>query len=373
MWAVIYSIPVPFYLLVANLLRIDTALSFLGQNKEKSVVHRSISQNARTNWQLYAITGVICSPFIFELFHFICSSRFNHPILFWCFLTIDIIFGIYSFSLLFWRNVIRSSMKADSEEESEGRRFELMGGFNELLMNKLVQEKRFGKALEKHFGNINSLVNDPEKFQDYIRFSKSRIEDLLKSGKYREVFDRLETMKGAIWRHMFATHKLGELDLLSEKKQERFSGVAKELRLLWAHVISFLPTKQAKLDWGKIEEYERDIRKQVKTFFFNNEMLYKLTTSQSLTFGNFRDIIGAPDREYLSVPHKEAAESIRYILQSRRIFTPVSKSSLSFELSYFLALCRSSTWFAMKQYLVFTMLRMITRDIPHYIKKFLTF
>jgi len=367
MWAVIYSIPVPFYLLVANLLRIDTALSLLGQNKEKSVVQRSILQNARINWQLYAIASVVCSPFVFELFHFICSSRFNLPILFWCFLPVDIIFGIYSFSLLFWRNVIRSSMKADSEEESKWRRFELMGGFNELLMNKPVQEKRFGKALEKHFGNINSLVNDPERFQDYIRFSKLRIEDLLKSGRYREVFDRLETMKGAIWRQMFATHKLSELDLLPEKKQERFSIVAKELRLLWAHVISFLPVKQAKLNWGKIEEYERDIRKQVKTFFFNNEMLYKLTTSQSLTFGNFRDIIGAP--EYLSVTHKEAAESIRYILQSRRIFIPVSKNNLSFELSYFLALCSSSTWFAMKQYLVFTMLRMITRDIPHYRKK----
>lgn len=369
MWAVIYSIPVPFYLLVAHLLRIDTTLSFLGQNKEKSVIQRSILQNARINWQLYAIAGVICSPFLFELFHFIHSIRFNHPILFWCFLAVDIILGIYSFSLLYCHNVVRSSMKADSEEESEERRFEVMGGVNELLMNKYMQENRFRKALEKNFGNINSLVNNPEKFQDYIRFSKLRIEDLLKSERYLEVFDNLETMKGAIWRQIFATHKIGELDLLSEKKQERFSGVAKELRLLWAHVISFLPTKQAKLDWGKIEEYERDIRKQVKTFFFNNEMLYKLTTSQSLTFGNFRDIIGAPDREYLSVPHKEAAESIRYILQSRRIFTPVSKSSLSFELSYFLALCRSSTWFAIKQYLVFTMLRMITRDIPHYRKK----
>ena len=35
-WFVMYSIPLPFYLLVTNFVRVDTSLSVLGQNKDRA-------------------------------------------------------------------------------------------------------------------------------------------------------------------------------------------------------------------------------------------------------------------------------------------------------------------------------------------------
>ena len=334
-WFVMYSIPLPFYLLVTNFVRVDTSLSVLGQNKDRANIHGIMLTDVQTSWQFNALVGLVCGPLVFELFHFICRSRSSHPVLFWFMLVLNVIMVLQSSSLLFWNRILLSKIKAPSGEGSQRQHFELMTEFNESLMDKFSQEERFWTTVEKRFGNIKSLADDPERFRDYIRFSKSRIEDLLKSEKYQEAFDRLEMRKAAIWHQIFATHELEELDYLSEKKQKRFSAIAKDLRLLWAHAIDNLSAKRAKIKWTRIEEQEKEIRKQVKIFSFTNEMLHKLMTSQALTFGDIRDIITATDTEYNSTHHKEAVELLRHILQTRRVFTPMSIGNLPLELSCF--------------------------------------